>query len=699
MGAPRSTSSVHFPLGLLEWAGHRSGGVRRMFDQDSGRPSGAVIRTSLLERLDEWARALGAGEAAPRVILLVGGPGNGKTEAVEATIRTLDERLRGGGKIVGAFAPMFSPREGVGVPRLARVEVTSLVLNSPVRSITVVQDASVPDPALPGLTPAALLVRDLSQKPDAGGIYLACVNRGVLDEALIATIEGRDRNVQGLISTIVEAVGLSPEAPPCWPLPTHGDVAVWPMDVESLLANTSSGEDSPSHQLLASATRAEFWAAEGQCPAGDHCPFCTSRAQLATDAHRDSLLRILRWYELATGKRWSFRDLFSLLSYLLAGTPVHHGDEVVSPCGWAARLLEMRARPTAKPDSLRLRAPFLLVAAQYQHALFGRWPRLTGRGLRADLKELKLDHQPALLGLHHFLSAGRGIAVPATLAPQLQGMADALDPALANPDDDVEVSSRSAVKLRDIDARFSQSTREGLGFIRKYRCLSPLETDLLLQLADADDALGEGEGRRRRPATAARVQMLVREFACRLVRRSLGTRSAVVRDAATLHAFQAVIDGDEQLLHEAVKQVEALLNERDRFVVSLNTTFGEPLPPERGRATLTTDRQKVRPKEATSNGRPKSSLRFLSVGQGGSSQSIPLTYELFRSVRELRSGMMPASLPRPVVALLDTTRARLSGRIVRDEGLLDGAEIRIGLRNEVIVRELKKFVLRQEVET
>jgi hypothetical protein len=73
-----------------------------------------------------------------------------------------------------------------------------------------------------------------------------------------------------------------------------------------------------------------------------------------------------------------------------------------------------------------------------------------------------------------------------------------------------------------------------------------------------------------------------------------------------------------------------------------------------------------------------------------------MTYELFRSVRELRAGMMPASLPRPVVALLDTTRARLSGQIVRDDNLLDGAEIRIGLRSEVIVRELNKFIVRQE---
>jgi hypothetical protein len=44
--------------------------------------------------------------------------------------------------------------------------------------------------------------------------------------------------------------------------------------------------------------------------------------------------------------------------------------------------------------------------------------------------------------------------------------------------------------------------------------------------------------------------------------------------------------------------------------------------------------------------------------------------------------------------MLDTTRARLSGKIVRNEELLDEGEIRIGLRDDVIVRELAAFLVR-----
>ena len=55
-----------------------------------------------------------------------------------------------------------------------------------------------------------------------------------------------------------------------------------------------------------------------------------------------------------------------------------------------------------------------------------------------------------------------------------------------------------------------------------------------------------------------------------------------------------------------------------------------------------------------------------------------MTYDLFKAVKELDRGMSPASLPKTVVALLDTTRARLSGPIVRDQQILANARIRIG---------------------
>lgn len=691
-GSP--TASHEFPKSLLEWAGHRSGGVRKPFFEASGRPCKVVIDTPLLSRLRNWTSDVVTLPGTPRSILLVGGPGNGKTEAVEDTLRALDNRLRLDGTLTARFTSLFSGSTGQPIPRLATVALPSATPATGIEDVCVVQDASVTDPAHPQRSPAELLVRDLAlmvQKASKS-IYIACVNRGILDDALTFATENGLRLEQELLETVIRSVGLNPAAPACWPLGGFEHVAVWPMDVESLIWTTgdTSTIKSPAEQLLTKATDASKWPEAGKCVAGDHCPFCKSREMMGKESQRNALLQILRWYELATGKRWSFRDLFSLLSYLLAGTAHQDSTHLVGPCEWAAQLYDSSQRPpTTRTDAVRLRAPFVLASALYQHALFCSWPHLNSRGLRAEIRELEMQGDPGLMGFHFFLTAPRDASLPSTLKPQLVGLAESLDPAVAEPSSKIELSTRDLFFGKDIDARFSQSIGEGLTQVR--RLLSVIEIDLLERLERTDELLSSSEIRRKRPATARRVQNLIRDFACRLVRRSLGVRYGVTRERDVLTDFEKVISGNTQLLHKAVKQVEALINDDDNFLVILNSTFGEPLVPQPRRATVRTTKQKVKPVETSVIGRPAPTVRFLSIG--GRGHPLALTYELFRSVRELEAGMLPASLPRPVVALLDTTRARLAGTVVRDEEMLDGAEMRIGTRDTVISRELGEFVV------
>jgi len=140
------------------------------------------------------------------------------------------------------------------------------------------------------------------------------------------------------------------------------------------------------------------------------------------------------------------------------------------------------------------------------------------------------------------------------------------------------------------------------------------------------------------------------------------------------------VEDDEkgQRLFEVAKQVKNLLNKGQGFEVSLTTTFGQPLPPQQRQATLVVPVRQVRMLRLSAEGRPRSPICFLEVGSGQSLQPIALTYDLFKAVKELERGLSPASLPRTVVALLDTTRARLSGPIVRDPEILVDARIRIG---------------------
>lgn len=677
-----------FPSDLVDWAGHHAGGVKRLFDSRSGRPGKALLRTHLISRLESWAASVASGDkATPRILLLVGGPGNGKTEAIEHTIHCLDRGLATGGRLVEGLSASFRPAPGHAVPRVVRIDAGSLAAAPRVLELSIVQDASA-TAGHEGRPAHELLVEELLALVGgpASHHYLCCVNRGVLDDALIHALDHGLGQARALLEAITRAVGLSSTAPSCWPLDGYPSIAVWPMDAESLLLSPGDGLPSPASVLLDHATRLAHWPGPGECPAGAACPFCHSQTLLARDDNRAALLQVLRWYELASGKRWSFRDLFSLVSYMFAGNrPAGqgaHGD----PCRWALHLAgqDKAGLSASVPRRDQLTAIFHLATAGYQHALFHRWDPTAAGSLRQGIKELGLDRSASetriLLGLQSFLHERKDPYLPATIAPLLESLVDLLDPALASPDGEVAVSGRSKVILGELDTRFSRSLAGGIEFVRKYQVLSAAELDLLRRLASADAMLSSPSVRRKNPAAASRMQRLLRDFGCRLARRSICTRSAVVADGEVARAFQQVVEDDEtgHQLFEVAKQVKSLLNKGQDFEVSLTTTFGQPLPPRQRQATLIVPVRQVRLLRLSTDGRPRSPICFLEVGSGRSAQPIALTYDLFKAVKQLERGLSPASLPRTVVALLDTTRARLSGPIVRDPEALMDARIRIG---------------------
>jgi hypothetical protein len=642
------------------------------------------MTTPLLSRLESWTKLLAIQPLeTPRLVLLVGAPGNGKTEAIESTISWLDQSLACGGALKQRLKEQLLPSGGKPVPRVAQAEVACPQLAGGRIGISIVQDASVEQMEK---SRAALLVEELARAIadcDDHRIYLACVNRGVLDDAMIHATEHGPATVLDLILAIIQAVGQGVGNTACWPLNDFSEVAVWPMDVESLMVTGRESDSAPVASILANAIDESKWLPHGACPAKLNCPFCGSRKLLALERNQAALIQILRWHELATAKRWTFRDLFSLTSFLLAGTQTSGSQGGPrSPCGWAAELLELDStRLGRKPDGKRSVAIFELASSLYQHQLFGLWDARAARQLRDDIREVGLISDHTAIGLVHFLRKGRGSHVPSLISELLVALCNALDPAMADSQLEVQVSGNTRLRLRDIDARFSQSVASGREFLAKYRCLAPLEMELLGRLAELDRVLSSPEHRRRRPDAATRIQHLVRDFSCRWVRRSLCAKAGVVLDGDALSRYQCIVedrDHNGELIHEAAREVGRLLNSGDKFEVSLTTTFGQPMPPPQIRAVLITPKQSVKPSPHVMDGRPLPSLRHLRVGRGTTEQTLALTFDLFRSVRLLSQGMSPASLPREVVALIDTTKARLAGPVVRNDQELDDSVIIFG---------------------
>jgi hypothetical protein len=658
-----------------------------MFDPGSGRPGGIVFETSLLARLRNWAAAFAAGSEVPRIVLLVGGPGNGKTEAVEATVDHLGAAFDDQG-LIPRLRDAFETSNGIA-PRLVKLGLANG------GSLSLVQDASATGGGKG--SPSLQLVRELDQTL-AGGptdAYLCCVNRGILDDALILSSEEGPEGVRALLEAITAAIGLQPDAPSCWPLGGHPAVAVWPMDAESLLMAPLSSSLAPASALLDAALDGSKWASAGECGAGYRCPFCHSREQLADTGARAALLEGLRFFEVATAKRWSFRDLFSVVSYLLAGHRPVLGARAESPCSWAARLakLDEQASVGAAPSKDTSTALFHLVAAQYQHSLYHRWDRDAAVSLLRDIRDLGLQHDNAAMGLHWFLLSRRGQYLPAPIAGSLEALVDAMDPALAAPEAEAVLPGGRTLRLRDADVRFSRSVAEGREFVARVATPWAAELELLDRLAGLDKLLSQPAVRRRRPHAASRVQRLARDFGCRLSRRTLGTRCGAVRDRDLLAAFQQIVgDKTGEELHDVAREVENLLNRDRDFEISLTTTFGQPLPPPDRRATLVVPARRVRPFETSDDDGPGSPLPFLRVGDSASSRPLALTYDLFKAVRELERGMSPASLPSTVLALLDTAKARLAGSIVHDASALERARILLGASGLAVEERRRGFM-------
>lgn len=682
------SQQIPYPLGLLDWAGHRGGGVRKPFRPDSGRPTGRQIITPLIQRLQRWAKSLASNtESVPRTILLVGGPGNGKTDAIESCIGFLDYELLAQNRLITAFANKFTLAKGQLPPRKVTVDFSSLGVPVPSHigtSISLVQDATEREPLQARLA-EQLLLEELTERidPDSSGIYLCCVNRGILAHAAtLAQASASSANTIMLLNEITAAVTSGPESPSCWPLNKFSTFAVWPMDVDSLVDISSSSDgQTVAHQIFAVALEEVRWAAP--CQEKSRCPFCENRLLLLKNGALDALIRLLRYYELASGKRWTFRDLFSLVPYLLVGdySELKVKGKSVSPCEWTAHQRELSKTAQAS-DPAKSRAPYLLASRLYYHRLFPRWPNLD-RGTIRSAKSI-LSGSSFVSGLDRardffrylVYAAHKGRVISEEIASTIHGaFSQVLDPALSNGDEVLLSRGNNHITTNEIEERFSLSVNDGFKLVSDQ--LHPIERDLITQLAQADDSLVEENFPRTKSHHARTLQTAVRQFSARIVKRSIGTRQGLCYDVEYFKEYQEGLKDARKLL-EVRKQLKKLLHdENNQFRASLGTTFGQPVAQRIRDVVLLTPAVTVKEVLMSAHAnRPKEPVPYINVD----CHIIPVTFSLYKALREVVSGLNESSLPAEIFALLNGIKALVSGNLVRNKQMLDD-DSRIELGN------------------
>jgi hypothetical protein len=671
-------SAKPFPEGLLSWAGHRDGGVRKPFVDNSGRPTGEIIRTRLLDRIDSWIDGLvQSDDFGHRVLLMVGGPGNGKTEAVEYFIGKFDKELHAFGMLVKKCKEAFTPPPGAHLSRKISISLRDIpdAEKFNIRRLEIVQDATVADPGMPGKSPEKLLIDDLEKtNNDSETIYILCVNRGILSQAIDEVTRSSSHNyTKNMLTKILSAVTLSPEQTNCWPLDGYPHVAVWPMDIESLVDHSIYNDGfTPLYQILKRVLDHSLWVPPEECPAGKLCPFHTNLEILSNENVLESLINILRYYEISSGKRWTFRDLFSLIPHLLVG---HESDftvqgKKVDPCNWAAN--HVKTYETSHDTYERTKSIFLLSSKIYSHALFPRWPDL--RRVRNDCKQVLRRDPSNNANVNDLFRLLRWIKKDEIT--EIHGLIRGDVGTLLDP---VEISGSVILSGDDISAdnleeMFSYSVEQGYSAIKEH--ISEIERAFMDWLVRVERKISDdaSKGNKNHMRLYEKVRKSSRLFACRLVKRSLGVRKGITKEYQYLQRYGKAIE-EEIELKKARKQFSELIHENSRFPISLTTTFGQPEPQREQDAIIYTPMVKVTYMMPPQSGKhARSSLPYLKIKD----HAIPLTFPLFRALVELDEGIMEASIPTDTLALIEGTRARMAGDIVRDIDGLDDAILSVG---------------------
>jgi hypothetical protein len=362
---------------LLSYSPERDDSIGRPERWDDPPP--LVVETPLHDEMERLASELWSGPTAPIWYFLVGGPGNGKSEAIGAFVRAINSlsTAEGFGKVLVASAG----KDGGEID----YEFQASLKNH--GELLLLQDVSVPRKR--NQDPARNLLEALSLY--AGQNVIACANRGMLLRAL--RIARTDSNYQPLLP-ILEAIDQRSQEAVSQPDPRWGaklegndiEVRVWPLDHESVLFGESDGnawsnpQGSIVDQVISLAVREENWEQQGcsECPARSLCPFYGDALWLRDSQLRLSFLILLRKAEVWSGQRIVLREALDLISTILVGSPsdFSSGSVELHPCEWVQNRTDRNLLTTSDWNGL-----LELVSHRIYQDIFGR---TTPTGLRLD---------------------------------------------------------------------------------------------------------------------------------------------------------------------------------------------------------------------------------------------------------------------------------------------------------------------------
>lgn len=660
-------SSKQYPEDLLYWGGGRKGGVKIISDKTSGRPNGFVIETKLTAKLDDWAKNIDKSNR-PRILLLIGGPGNGKTDALEFLIDKIDKYHNT--NFLEKITSSVDNEHNVQRIIIIKNDSDKLKFNN----IYIVQDASTGEDFE---SSEQCLVNDIEKVQASNDIYLACINRGILAQALTLSDKLKSSSYK-VFNAITKALTQNIEQLSLWPLQI-GDClntpfGIWPMDTESLVQTDGTG-NSPAKVIIKEAVKEENWKCCNCNINKDLCPFYQNKSRLQNESNLEGLIKLLRDFEIISNKRWTFRELFSITAYILVGTEQDFNK--LSPCDWSKSQIAKLASNDIKTEISSL---WLLNEHLYHFKLFNRWPNFNSIARsRVGEYRLILSQFEELKAFFYYFSYTRP---KVSFKPDVAKIIDEhffcdMDPGQIS-NNKIKIGNTT---LNEIESLFSYSV--DVGFNKTAVYLNPLEQKLF-KLLIRIESLVDNEVRMNTSNSNSKIDQfiaLIRAIASKYFKRIYFSMDGRSKDYKYLQEFlnlNSKVDPELSNLKIARQLFDKLIHhDKDKLDLSLNTSFGQPNPNPINRISLKVNKVQVKAEYVNMrfNDVPRTESAVLIIS---SKYHIPLSYQLYKALMMLGQNLRISSLPEEVIALLDNIKSRLGGIIVRNEDGLFNSTIKIG---------------------
>ena len=302
-----------YPFAFKNWFSSNLGGVRLPMNNNSGRPLGDQIIESKIHHLIREMIVDFREKKGKYLCVLVGGPGNGKTDLMEFASEVFFEEFK-----IDPILGKENLQNGFKLNnRKAKFENQDFTLN-------LIQDASQRDNG--ALSPLESLYNDLEDLNRTDNILtLICINRGVLENTL-----SKSRNLLEPISKHKELIGKIHsynnlqsviDDSKIWGDIISGiNLYTWSMDFDTLFNENETIDGNLIKELIEKSN-----CLNGFQKSKNLSPLESSLEFLSNDVKVFNLSRLLRHSEILNGKRFTYRELFSIMAYLF-----HHSEQEFS---------------------------------------------------------------------------------------------------------------------------------------------------------------------------------------------------------------------------------------------------------------------------------------------------------------------------------------------------------------------------------